>query len=383
MSKRASIVVLAAVSLLIGLSTLTRAADENRAAVVVAYGDGLVSTQCVSFVEPELTGFELLQRSGLGIVVEDQAAGAVVCRIDGTGCPADDCFCQCRGGADCIYWSYWHLLNNEWAYSAAGSSIYRVADGDVDGWAWGPGSITEAIPPPSLIFEDVCESDNMPTITLTPSVTPTPLVVPGQPVVTETSVSAASPTSRTTGTPTVLASGATPTATLPASSEVGTPVATVMATAPTTSQGAPPLATVQPAAVNEPASAGGDNTQPEVPPTATVSSASATSLPGGYPASAVAVTSSDDATGFPISEVGSASSGEVAGIAIETPNAIAVIGASAAPPETTDATVIEAEVAVENTGSWVPYVALLTMLLGLGALALLARVRVGRRGGQE
>ncbi|MEZ4516430.1 MAG: hypothetical protein R3C44_06195 [Chloroflexota bacterium] len=150
--KRLSAILLVAISLLVILSGMTRAADDNQAAVVISFGDGSVVSQCVSFSEAEITGYDLLQRSGLSVIVDDQAAGAAVCRIDGTGCPADDCFCQCRGGGSCVYWSYWHRVDDTWTYSGAGSSIYTIRDGDVDGWAWGPGSVTEAIPPPDIAF---------------------------------------------------------------------------------------------------------------------------------------------------------------------------------------------------------------------------------------
>jgi len=32
-----------------------------------------------------------------------------------------------------------------------------VGNGDVDGWVWGPGSVTEAPPPPDVGFDDICD----------------------------------------------------------------------------------------------------------------------------------------------------------------------------------------------------------------------------------
>lgn len=135
------------------------AADDNRVALVVDYGDGEVATRCVSFPEETISGYEALQRSDLPFETEIQAGGAAVCSIDGRGCPADDCFCSCPGGVDCVYWSYWHQIEGEWRYSVGGSGLYRVSDGAVEGWVWGPGSVTQAPPPPAVSFSEICSGE--------------------------------------------------------------------------------------------------------------------------------------------------------------------------------------------------------------------------------
>lgn len=158
----------------------SRAIDENRVAVVVDFGNGQIATKCVSFAEVSITGFEALQRSGLPVETDFQTGGAAVCRIDGKGCPSDDCFCECRGGGECKYWSYWHFENGSWNYSVAGSSIYQVRDGAVDGWVWGLGSITQASPPPAIPFQEVCTAGVAPSATATSTSAPTstPLILP-------------------------------------------------------------------------------------------------------------------------------------------------------------------------------------------------------------
>lgn len=149
-------------------------------AVIVDYGNGQVASRCVSFTEESITGYEALQRTGLPVDTDFQTGGAAVCRIDGQGCPSEDCFCSCRGGGECKYWSYWHLNNDVWNYSSAGSSIYRVYDGAVDGWVWGLGSVTQASPPPLMSFDEVCATgeQNSPTPTGMSTVTSTPIVLP-------------------------------------------------------------------------------------------------------------------------------------------------------------------------------------------------------------
>ena len=132
--------------------------DQNRAALVIRAGDEQVDTFCVPFSEPEISGYELLQRAGREVVISDAGLGITVCRVDNVGCPAGDCFCQCKGDP-CVYWSYWHQQQGEWQYAVVGASTYMVQPGAVEGWSWGPGSVTEAIAPPPLSFDDVCAAD--------------------------------------------------------------------------------------------------------------------------------------------------------------------------------------------------------------------------------
>ncbi len=169
--------------LLVHLPPQLAAQTENRAALVVNLGGGNVQTRCVTFSEPQITGYDLLLRSGLNPVVDVQGMGTLVCSIGGVGCPADNCLCQCSGGGECVYWSYWHRINGNWQYSQAGAGIYPITDGVVDGWSWGSGSINEATPPPNFAFEDVCQvpatatavpPTNTPIPTNTPTVAATP-----------------------------------------------------------------------------------------------------------------------------------------------------------------------------------------------------------------
>lgn len=134
------------------------AQESSRAAVVVRFDDQRVESRCVAFDEEEISGYTLLQRSGLSLDFASAAQGGLVCAIEGTGCGVDDCLCQCQGNP-CVYWSYWRLGDDGWAYSPVGASVRRVSDGDVDGWSWGPGSVTSAIEPPAMRFDEICTVD--------------------------------------------------------------------------------------------------------------------------------------------------------------------------------------------------------------------------------
>jgi hypothetical protein len=139
------------------------AMQSNRVGLVVAHGDGSTITRCIEFSESELSGYDVLQRSGLEIVAaQDSGAGAAVCAVDGEGCPKSDCLtCDMPN-----YWSYWHLEGGSWTYSPVGASIYKVHDGAVEGWRWGGGD-----PPPVIPFDQICA----PPATDTPVPTDTPI----------------------------------------------------------------------------------------------------------------------------------------------------------------------------------------------------------------
>lgn len=137
---------------------LLQAQESNRVAVVVRLGDDEEAARCVAFDEDHISGYDALRRSGFAVVAGFDAQGGTVCQIDGVGCPADDCFCQCKGGSECIYWSYWHQVNESWDYANLGATTYKVSDKQVEGWSWGPGTVSQAIEPPEVTFEEVCDS---------------------------------------------------------------------------------------------------------------------------------------------------------------------------------------------------------------------------------
>ncbi len=153
--------------MLIGIRYVDAAAS-NRAAIIVQFDDGTTETRCVNFDEQSITGYELLERSGLSIIASYESQGAAICKIEAVGCPANDCFCQSPPD----YWSYWQLENDQWAYSPQGSSSTQLQDGDVDGWRWGTGDPPDVIP-----FDQICTTENeisTATPTLSPTTTQTP-----------------------------------------------------------------------------------------------------------------------------------------------------------------------------------------------------------------
>jgi MYXO-CTERM domain-containing protein len=145
--------------LLAMLTPAIHAQQQNRAGLIVRYEDGRVETMCVAFAEEQVTGYDLLNRAGLDVEAKMVGMGATVCRLNDQGCPQSDCFCHCPGGSDCLYWSYWLQEEDAWNYASIGPSVRQVSDGMVEGWSWGPGSLTDAIPPPDLTFADICTDE--------------------------------------------------------------------------------------------------------------------------------------------------------------------------------------------------------------------------------
>ncbi|MFQ5398673.1 MAG: hypothetical protein ACE5E7_03650 [Anaerolineae bacterium] len=135
---------------------LAQAPEPNRAALVVVFAEGDPVQRCVEFDEKQISGYELLSRSGLAVEADVGGIGAAVCRIDATGCPGSDCFCSCKAGGPCEYWSYWHQVDGVWQYSQVGAHTYQIRDGQVEGWVWGPGAPNSAPSPPEVTFEEVC-----------------------------------------------------------------------------------------------------------------------------------------------------------------------------------------------------------------------------------
>ncbi|MGC9395601.1 MAG: hypothetical protein ACP5J4_12170 [Anaerolineae bacterium] len=211
----------------------------NRAGLIVVHGDGRVLTRCVTFTEDQISGVALLQRSGLTIDANSGPMGSAVCTINSEGCPANDCFCQCKG-TPCTYWNYFHRNGDgSWAYSGMGAATWTVGDGDIDGWVWGDGSA----PPPALALDTICDAEPVlvePEVPPTTAPTATPLP-PETPIPTPTAPLTMAATLTVTATATAV--------TLPTSTPVSSPTPTASFTPAPTATTAPPSLTLSPSSM--------------------------------------------------------------------------------------------------------------------------------------
>ncbi len=212
----------------VSLTRVSASAQEpNQVGLVVDFGNGTVATRCVVFNEAEITGYDVLQRSGLPLVAQEVGGmGVTICDIGGvSGCSASDCFCECQG-MTCTYWRYYHLEGGSWQYSPIGASAYTVQHGDVEGWAWAEEDTSSGTQPPVISFDQICGSNNAPTATEVPptpmptvreATTPPPTMTPS-PVATMAPSPTPTPTRQGTPTPVPAIASATtisPTAPLP------------------------------------------------------------------------------------------------------------------------------------------------------------------------
>lgn len=189
--------------------TAARAEEPNRVGLVVDFGDGSLTTQCIEFDETKISGYDVLRRSGLSLVVQEVSGmGVTVCDIEGTsGCPASSCFCQCQGMA-CLYWRYYYLSDDSWQYAAMGAAARSVEQGDVEGWAWGDENASGG-PPPVIAFDQICPEDDGPTSPEL-SASPTGSPVPDATTSTSTGTPAAGTPSSPASSPTPVANATEP-----------------------------------------------------------------------------------------------------------------------------------------------------------------------------
>ncbi len=151
---------LALALLILGRAGALHAQTPNQAGLVILHGDGTTVSRCISFESESISGYELLERSGLEMRTEVSGMGPTLCAIDGEGCAAGEhCFCRCLSSS-CEYWSYWRLEDDGWRYSNIGAGNTTVTAGVVDAWVWSEGSIQKgtAHEPPDLTLDAICQA---------------------------------------------------------------------------------------------------------------------------------------------------------------------------------------------------------------------------------
>jgi hypothetical protein len=267
-------VLLLAVALLAGGARPASAQGPNQVAIVVQYGSGEVSTYCVSFDSPTISGLEALQQAGIKVVYEGGALGARVCKIGPVGCDLPgNCFCQCKG-TECLYWSYWHLADGAWQYAIVGAASYQVAPGSVEGWSWGIGTPNQAPQPPVMSFAAICApSTATPVPTQAAAETETPTPPAGE------QPSSPTPATTTPATPTPVPS-ATPTSTEAPTETATAPAAGGAQASPTPGQ---PTSTQQ-APTHTPGATGTPAASAAAGPTATLATPTPVAPAGPAPA---------------------------------------------------------------------------------------------------
>lgn len=191
---------------------------DGEAGIVVQTGDG-VQTYCVAFQGDSLSGDAALSAAGLSF----RLGGAALCSIGDVGCSPQNCFCECKGGADCTYWAFFEKPAGTAAFIYSTNSIVgsRLRDGDMQAWKWGEGQPNNAPQPVNIDFASVCPARFQPTATPTqPPPTATPVSPP-------TAAGGASPTATTaSGETPATDAGASPSVTVTVTQNPFTPLPT-------------------------------------------------------------------------------------------------------------------------------------------------------------
>lgn len=152
----------------------------HHAALVIQHASGSVVTRCVAFAEDQISGFQLVERSGVQYEAQGFGSmGGAMCQLDREPSTVPS---GCFGSGP--YWQYFHRGNGGWQTSAVGASSSALHDGDMDGWRYvaganqAPGTVAFAsvcgapAPPPAAAATHMAPGTSH--ATLAPVGTPTP-----------------------------------------------------------------------------------------------------------------------------------------------------------------------------------------------------------------
>jgi hypothetical protein len=132
----------------------------HHAALVIQHASGSVITRCVAFAEDQITGLQLVERSGVQYEAQNFGSiGTAMCQLDREPSTVPP---GCFGSGP--YWQYFHHRGSAWQSSAFGASSSVLRDGDMDGWHFAVGANQV---PGNVAFSSVCAAPAPPTATAT------------------------------------------------------------------------------------------------------------------------------------------------------------------------------------------------------------------------
>jgi hypothetical protein len=206
----------------------------NGAGLAIALGDGSVIYAYVQFEEESIASDELLLRSGLDVIVAPFGGlGLAVCSIQGTGCPADNCWCQSYSNP-AYFWHFYAQQDGVWVEQLLGPSSREVGDGDIDGWSWTAGEPGL----PAVTIDEIALLNGVDRNAPEPTETPLPTDTPAPPPPpTDTPEATATMEATATLPPAPATATATATAPLTPTSQAATATTFTAATATETATG--------------------------------------------------------------------------------------------------------------------------------------------------
>jgi hypothetical protein len=117
--------------------------------LVIEHSSGRIVARCIAFTEEQITGLQLIQRSGVQYQSQNFGSlGSAICQLDSEPSTVQS---NCFGTGP--YWQYFHRTAGGWAQSPLGVTSWTLHDGDMDGWHYAPGA---AQAPATTAFSTVC-----------------------------------------------------------------------------------------------------------------------------------------------------------------------------------------------------------------------------------
>jgi hypothetical protein len=175
----------------------------HHAALVIQHASGSVITRCVAFAEDQITGLQLVERSGVQYDAEGFGSmGSAMCQLDREPSTVPP---GCFGSGP--YWQYFHRRGGSWQTSTMGASSSGVHDGDMDGWHYAVGA-NQA--PGIVAFATVCGAPAPSTAASATHIAPTPRQATPAPSATPAptpSVEALAPSASTTSSAVLTSTG--------------------------------------------------------------------------------------------------------------------------------------------------------------------------------
>lgn len=143
--------VIAVILALTGGASFAQTGETKQVGVVVMFPDGTTHTEVVT-IPATATALDALKAAKLTVETADGSFGPALCKINATGCPADNCFCDEK-----TYWAYFHLNGSAWASAQEGVGVYVPADKAVEGFAWSgfDASFNPTVLPPVHQFDQL------------------------------------------------------------------------------------------------------------------------------------------------------------------------------------------------------------------------------------
>jgi hypothetical protein len=137
---------------------LAQSGATKQVGLVVSFPDGKTHTEIVT-VPANATSLDALRAAQLTIATAEGSFGTSLCKINATGCPADNCFCDVEH-----FWAYYHLANGAWAGAMEGAGSYVPVNRAVEGFAWSgfDAQYNPTVKPPVYTFDQLLAAQTPP-----------------------------------------------------------------------------------------------------------------------------------------------------------------------------------------------------------------------------